>query len=346
MTKEGDAAKETLWRHPFFHIGIYFCGRPGGCGGIKMKIDVIIPTFWPSERFLRLVGMLENQTAAVNRIIVMNTEREGLERLTDLPAFLKEHEKIVLTHLTRNEFDHGATRNAGVKKSDADVFVCMTQDALPADEYLMENLTRALMQREDIAAAYARQLPEEDCNVIERYTRQFNYPEQSRIKGSSDIPELGIKTFFCSNVCAAYRREIFDRLGGFVSPAIFNEDMIFAGRAVKAGFGIAYAADARVVHSHNYTARQQFLRNFDLGVSHVQYPEIFESVPPEGEGMKLVKRTAGYLLAKHPLLLPKLLAHSAAKYAGYRLGKSYRKLPAKVVKSCSLQKNFWKEEAV
>ena len=72
--------------------------------------------------------------------------------------------------------------------------------------------------------------------------------------------------------------------------------MIFAARAVKAGYKIVYEAKAEVVHSHNYTAIQQFHRNFDLGVSHAQYPEIFADVPPEGEGAKLVKKTAVYLL--------------------------------------------------
>lgn len=309
---------------------------------INMKIDVIIPTFRPKGRFLELICRLEEQSVPVDRIIVMNTEKKELEKLIDIPDFLKKHPKVALSHLTREEFDHGATRNAGVSKSGAEVFVCMTQDALPADEYLIENLTKALMQRRDVAAAYARQLPEEDCNVIERYTRQFNYPEHSRLKGSGDIPELGIKTFFCSNVCAAYRREIFDELGGFVTHTIFNEDMIFAARAVKAGYQIAYAADARVIHSHNYSARQQFSRNFDLGVSHAQYPEIFEAVPPEGEGMKLVKRTALYLVKKAPYELPRLICHSAAKLAGYRLGKSYEKLPDGLVKRCSMQKNYWK----
>ena len=55
----------------------------------------------------------------------------------------------------------------------------------------------------------------------------------------------GIKTFFCSNVCAAYRREIYEELGGFVRHTIFNEDMIYAAKAVEAGYSVAYAADAQ-----------------------------------------------------------------------------------------------------
>lgn len=73
--------------------------------------------------------------------------------------------------------------------------------------------------------AYARQLPKSDCHIVEQYTRQFNYPEQSCVKTKADIPTLGIKTFFCSDVCAAYRRDLFEELGGFESPVIFNEDM-------------------------------------------------------------------------------------------------------------------------
>ena len=52
---------------------------------------------------------------------------------------------------------------------------------------------------------------------------------------------------------------------------------------------MAYVAEAKVIHSHNYTGRQQFHRNFDLAVSQAQHPEVFEGVPSEGEGIRMVK---------------------------------------------------------
>ncbi len=72
--------------------------------------------------------------------------------------------------------------------------------------------------------------------------------------------------------------------------------MIYAGTMAKQGYGIAYAADACVIHSHNYSCRQQFHRNFDLGVSQADHPEIFEGVPAEGEGLRLVKKSLAYLI--------------------------------------------------
>lgn len=75
----------------------------------------------------------------------------------------------------------------------------MTQDAVPADTHLTEKLMEALGQ-ENVAVAYARQLPKEDCHITEQYTRQFNYPDESSVKTKADIGTLGIKTFFCSDV--------------------------------------------------------------------------------------------------------------------------------------------------
>ena len=98
-----------------------------------------------------------------------------------------------------------------------------TQDAIPEDEYLVERLLESF-ENPKVALAYARQLPAKDCREIEKYTRSFNYPEQSVIKYKSDLQTMGIKTFFCSNVCAAYNRNIYDMLGGLIiksHPSLF-----------------------------------------------------------------------------------------------------------------------------
>ena len=58
----------------------------------------------------------------------------------------------------------------------------MTQDAVPADVYLVGKNWYPLLKRKKVAAAYARQLPDKDCDIIERYTRSFNYPKESSVK--------------------------------------------------------------------------------------------------------------------------------------------------------------------
>jgi len=308
-----------------------------------MNVDVIIPVYRPGARFLEMLRRLSKQTQLVNRFIIMNTEKDLWENWAkELPAGSLP-ENLAVFHVTKEEFDHGATRDAGIMESDADICVCMTHDAMPADKYLLEKLTGALMADDRIGAAYGRQLPEKDCHIIERYTRSFNYPEESRVKTASDLPELGIKTYFCSNVCAAYKRERYVELGGFTKKTIFNEDMIYAAKLIQNGYAVAYAADARVVHSHNYSGVQQFTRNFDLAVSQADHPEVFAGIRSEGEGIKLVKKTAGYLVKQGKIhLVPQLVYLSGCKYLGYLVGKRYKKLPRFVIMRCTMNKNYWK----
>ncbi len=310
--------------------------------GQKTEVDVIIPTYKPGERFLCLLRRLKQQTFPVNRIIVINTE----EKYWDSSRY-QEIDNLEVYHVTKEEFDHGGTRNLGAGLSRAPVMLFMTDDAVPRGRRLVERLLEALSwkgpQGEQMAAAYARQLPCEDCRPVERYTRSFNYPEMSSIKTLADLPEKGIKTYFASNVCCAYRRDIFEEQGGFVGRTIFNEDMLYAAGAIRAGYGIAYVADARVIHSHNLTVRQQFRRNFDLAVSQADHPEVFDGLASEGEGIRLVKETAKALIRQGKAdELPFLVLGSACKYAGYRLGKAYQVLPAPLIRWCSMSPQYWR----
>ncbi len=306
-----------------------------------MKVDVIIPVYMPDQSFFELIEKLENQSVPVNNIIIMNTEEKYFDKLAYGSRFLERYLNIKTCHLSKKEFDHGMTRRTGVMKSDADVFVMMTQDAMPKDLELIEHLVKAL-EGEKVACAYARQIPREDCSEAEKYMRYFNYPQQSRVKSIADLNELGIKTYFCSNVCCAYKRDIYDRVGGFVKQAIFNEDMLYAAKVMKEGYKIAYVAEAQVIHSHNYTCKQQFQRNFDLGVSQADHPEVFAEVPSEGEGIRSVKKTIKHLKKTgFSNKIPYVIVQSGCKYIGYRLGKSYQRLPKKLVMKCTSNKEYW-----
>lgn len=304
-------------------------------------VDVIIPTYKPGTELWALLDILQRQTVEINRIILMNTEEEYYERLVCNEKKRPDPKKVEIHHLSKKEFDHGNTRNKGVAKSKADIFIMMTQDAMPADEFFVENLIRPLAD-EKIAACYGRQLADENSSLVEQVTREFNYPDVDCVKGMEDTERLGIKTYFCSNVCCAYKRQIFDDLGGFVHRTIFNEDMIYAAGVVKAGYKIAYASKAMVYHSHNYTASQQFHRNVDLGVSQADHPEVFEGISSESEGKKMVKTTIKRLVAsKQALKVIPYIYMTGCKYIGYKIGKSYKKLPRWFVKKCSMSPEYF-----
>jgi len=250
---------------------------------------------------------------------------------------------IDISHIDKKDFDHGASRNLGVSKSKAKYFVCMTQDALPKDKALIEELISPMS--DEIKLSYARQEPYKEASEIEKFTRSYNYPEVSAVKSEADKDIYGIKLYFCSNVCAAYERETFEKLGRFKEGLILNEDMIYAACVLKSGKKLMYSAAAVVYHSHDYSARQQFERNFDIAISQVMYKEYFEGLKSESEGIKLVKKTALHLIKKGKLLsVFKLVYISAAKYLGYKKGKNYPKLTKEQRIKCSMNKSYWERD--
>ena len=343
----------------------------------RKTVDVIIPTHKPGHIFYEMLKRLDAQDVRPDHVMVINTGEEYWD-----PQFEQLYPGLIVRHIRKSEFDHGGTRHRMALASEADLILFMTQDALPADRHLIEYLAAKFDAGEEdgnkpgstedgagpgntetgsaagmtdseaagsgkenvrVAAAFARQLPRLDCSTLESHIRAYNYPPKGRIKTKADLETLGIKTFFCSNVCAMYDREIYMEQGGFPPHTIFNEDMIFAHKLIDAGYGIAYVTETRVVHSHDYTARQQFHRNFDVAVSQADHPEVFRDTPSEGEGFRMVRTVAVDLIkAGRPQLIFSLGWQSACKYAGYFLGKHYRMLPKWLSRKCSLNQNYWK----
>lgn len=317
----------------------------------KGDFSLIIPVYRPDGRFVSLMRRVKAQTLKPERIVIVETKSgEGEDYLREaLAVFGDDPDKetagggtqITYLSIEKKDFDHGGTRDMAAGLCGTKYLVFMTMDALPADRRLFENLL-APFADDNVACVCARQLAAKDANAEEKFTRKFNYPDQSKKKTKDDLGALGIKAFFCSNVCAAYRRDIYLELGGFEKRTIFNEDMIFAGKAVRAGYAVYYQALARVIHSHNYTGRMQLSRNFDLGVSQAQHPEIFADIRSDSEGIRLVKETMRYLAASgQTARIPGLIWLSGMKYLGYRLGKAYDRLPMYLVKRLSMQKGYW-----
>lgn len=305
------------------------------------KVDVVIPVYKPQEQFLDLLERLRKQTVEINRIILINTEKKYFDE--EIFCISKNIEVI---HIHKEEFDHAATRDMGMNLSDADYVLFMTMDAMPADEKLIEKLLEGFEEENvRVAVTYARQLPSKTCRLQEKYTRKFNYPKYDILKTRDKISDMGIKTYFCSDVCAMYDRQIYAANGGFCEQAIFNEDMIYAAKVINSGFGVKYCASAKVIHSHNYSCMEQFRRNFDMGVSQAEHPEVFRDISSESEGRKLVIGTMKYLFKKgHWYEIPYLFVSSVFKLAGYKKGLKYRKMKPSAILKYTSNREYWKFE--
>ena len=79
------------------------------------SVDVIIPSYKPDQKLRKLLELLLRQSYPIQNIIIINTEKSLLD-----PTLIPEDARISVTHIRKDQFDHGASRNLGVSKSDAE----------------------------------------------------------------------------------------------------------------------------------------------------------------------------------------------------------------------------------
>ena len=254
------------------------------------SLSVVIPTLNAADEIDSLLDIIEAQSLQPLDILVVDSSSDD-----GTVGEVAKHPCVNLVRIERKEFNHGSTRDMALRRS-AGEFVCfLTQDAVPASNRYLERLVAPFLADDSIALVTGRQLPKADARRFEQLLRNFNYPNAPSVRSKSDLPKYGIKTFFASDTCSAYRRTAYLECGGF-DHVNTNEDMLMAARFVASGLKVAYEPGAEVYHSHNLTPSQQFARNRAVGMFLELHSDDLMHASEIGEGGRLVKAVSSQLL--------------------------------------------------
>jgi rhamnosyltransferase len=289
-------------------------------------VNVVIPTLNAEPYADKLFRALRSQSVDCAVLLIDSSSTDNTLRVA-------AGYNVKTSIIKKTDFNHGKARNLGVRSSTSDIVAFLTQDALPCDDRCIENLIKPLDDPE-IVASYGRQVPYRDARPPEQFARLFNYPDEPMVKGLQNLPELGIKTFFFSNVCSAIKMKEFKELGEFPENILMFEDMVFAAKAILQGYKIAYTPEAKVFHSHNFSLKQQFRRYLEAGISLHNNDWLLRHATGNSEGARFLKEEVVYLAKKgQNHLIPYIFVESFAKYAGYWLGLHYDSLPGWISKN-------------
>ncbi|MBB5346574.1 glycosyltransferase family 2 protein [Desulfoprunum benzoelyticum] len=300
-------------------------------------LSVIIPTCNGAATLGELLAVLARQTIQPDEILVVDSSSE------DETVAIARHYGAKVTIIARESFDHGGTRTQLAGTARGELLLFLTQDAIPATREALAQLIRPFAAHPEVAVSYGRQLPHRDATWSAASLRAFNYPPQSCLRDFNDRKRYGLRTIFVSNSFAAYRRQALAEVGYFKNGLIFGEDTCTVGRLLQRGYRIAYVGEARVYHSHNYSLAEEFRRSFDIGVLHATEHWLLETYGhAEGIGLTMVRRQLTELGRRRRVaLMADVVVRSVLKYCGYRLGRSFRKIPAQYVPSLSMHRTWW-----
>ncbi len=218
-------------------------------GSTVVKPRVVIPTVNARALLLAALESLGRQTVPVDVVVVDNASVDGTAE-----AISERHPQVRVVRNERN-LGFGAAINRAALELDGDVLVLVNNDVVCEPDFVERLVER--LERPEIGMAAGVLLQAEapdrvDSAGIELDTtlRSWDYLWNEPV---SALEHARDPVGPCGGA-AAYRLDVFKRLGGF-DEALFAywEDVDLALRFRAAGWGCALAADARALHRHGQT---------------------------------------------------------------------------------------------
>lgn len=278
------------------------------------KIDIVVPLY-NAEKYIDALhkSFLMQDKVKINKIRYVLTES------TDNTEKYLLQNKIEYKKIKRNEFSHSLTREKEAMDSNSDIVVFVTQDVIIKDKLWLYNLIKDI-GKNNIVATYSRQITK--YNNIEKYTREANYPSESKIVSKEDIPKLGLKTFFFSDASSAIDTNIFKKLNGYDGKKLpISEDMYIAYKIINNDYKIKYCADSVVYHSHNFTLKEVYDR-YKLTGKFFKENSYLDNYGTNKSGGGLAKYVLKRAIEdKNFKVLLRFLPDMGARFIGMKVGK-------------------------
>jgi rhamnosyltransferase len=171
----------------------------------------------------------------------------------------------LIHHVPAGAYVPGRVLNQAMAATEGDFVVFVNSDCTPQNEDMLSALLAGFSD-EKVAAVFGRQAPRPDCRPLMAKDTDDTYGDGSRQRYWRHCFSMAV---------SAIRRSVWEQMP-FREDIQYSEDIDWTWRARAKGYEIRYVADAIVMHSHNYTLRQFYKRQFGEGRAEAR---IFEWTP-------------------------------------------------------------------
>lgn len=226
-------------------------------------ISVVIPVKNEVGKIRACIEGILMQTVPVQEIVVVDSG--STDGTLDI---LRSYDIIKLIEIPGSEFNHGESRNVGIRATTGDFVLLTVGDARAVDKYWIENLLKGFDAAENVVGVCGSQVVphETDKNPVEWF-RPVSQPKIITYKYSPEEFER-LTPMEKRNVCgwddvtAMYRKEVLIEIPFRFTT--YAEDALWAKEALANGYTIAYNPAARVYHYHLEDEEFTFKRNYTV----------------------------------------------------------------------------------
>jgi len=284
-----------------------------------IEVDIVCPLY-NAENFIEKLhqSIINQKGIIINNLIYILTES------TDESESILMNLNINYQKIKIQEYSHSLTREWAIKElCTSNNVIMISQDVEFYNDTSIYELARVINNNE-AQFAFGKQVSK--LRNIERYTRKFNYPDNSYIMSKQDIDKYQLRTFFASDAFSAYNRDIFIKLNGYDNKNLtFSEDMYYGYKIIMNDYKIAYVSSAVVFHSHKMSLKEVYRRYYKTGQFFRDNKYLLQ-FKPNSQGIKMFFKILWNALAEFNLyvvimLIPDMLTRYIAKRRGLKSSK-------------------------
>lgn len=231
-----------------------------------MDVTIVIPVKNGEEHLDILLKKIFSQKTKLKYEIVV-VDSGSKDSSIDI---IKRYTQVKLYEIKSEEFNHGMTRNYGASKGTGEFIVFLTQDAIPATDFWLDNLVSACKLKDNIAGAFGRHLPYPDCNILDKRDLFLHFENfgkntifqkiEDYERYKKDIAYVQWLSFFSDNN-SCLNRKVWEKIP--YDNVTFSEDQVWARKIIEEGYIKVYTPYAPVYHSHNYDLKEYGKRYYD-----------------------------------------------------------------------------------
>ena len=203
-----------------------------------MNCSIVIRAYNEAEHLPRLLEGIQQQTVKDVEIILVDSGS------TDHTVAIAESFGAHIARIPSAEFTFGRSLNFGVQAAKRELVVIASAHVYPVYPDWLECLLRPLDDK-NIALVYGKQRGMETSKFSEHQIFRQWFPDADTVQQ---------KNPFCNNANAAIRRSLWKE-HPYDETLTGLEDLAWAKWAQGAGYAVAYAAHAEIIHIHNETSR-------------------------------------------------------------------------------------------
>ena len=304
-------------------------------------ICITIPIKNPDSRLGDCIRSISSQDINHDLCLLLISSGHKQNQLSSLINEFTTNLRIFVESIPPTTFQHGRTRNLAVTFVDAEYYVFLTQDAVPANTNWLRELIDPLLLDSDVAGSYSQHIAHENHSIFRKSELEiffsqlstFSMASKDSLSHAKTQRERDLITFF-SNNSSCIRGSLFKHELPF--PEVdFAEDQAWSVKAIEKGYKKAFSFNSVVRHSHELNIRETFGRGIDeaksFRVNHDR--RIMEANPLSilrssfglvYQDLRQIRGNDVWGLIKNPIFLAKQLAGRVSQSLGMYVGSSER----------------------